>query len=45
MSIESRENLDSFNFSIGGFMLTSLFTFFAHLHTALPTEENLLGVY
>ena len=28
-----------------GFMLTSLFTFFAHLHTTLPTEENLLGIY
>ena len=32
--------------SIGGFMLTSLFTliFFAHLHTALRVEENMLDM-
>lgn len=29
-------------FVLGGFMLTSLFTFFAHLHTVLRKEENML---
>ena len=30
---------------IGGFMLDVIVYIFAHLHTTLRTEENLLGIY